>query len=70
MTNKIVMVAVGLLIGIVLFNATMTTFIATNTTGWSTSLVTVWGLLPLLGLLGIALMIFSFARGHMGSAGD
>lgn len=66
MTNKIVMIAVGLLIAIVLFNATMTTFISTNTTGWSASLQTVWGLLPLLGLLGIALLVFSYARSNMG----
>lgn len=69
MTNKIVLAAVGLLIAVALFGSVMTSFQSTSTVGWPTTIVTIWNLLPLLGLLGLALLIFAFAKGGLGNKG-
>lgn len=66
MVSKVVMAAIGLLVAVVLFGAAMTSFTAQSTTGWGTTLTSIWALLPLLGILGIALTVFAFAKGRMG----
>ena len=62
MTDKIVGMAISFFIGVILFGAAMTSFTAQSTAGWATSVQSVWTLLPVLGILGVALLIFNFAR--------
>ena len=62
--NAIVMGAIGLLVAIVLFGAAMTSFTAQSTTGWGSTIVSIWNLLPILGILAVALLIFQQVRGR------
>ena len=65
-TTVIVNAVVGFMIAVVLFGAAMTSFTAQSTTNWSASTVTVWTLLPILAILGVALLIFTNIRQRAG----
>ena len=62
MTSKVIMGAISFLLAVVLIGAAMTSYTAQSTTGWTGNVVTIWTLLPLLAILGVALLIFQSVR--------
>ena len=65
MLNKIVSIAVGLLVLGAMFPIAINSLISVDTTGWNAAVVTLFGtVLPILAVIGAAIMFISYGKGE------
>ena len=55
MKEKIVAIVVGLLLVALLVPIALSQFFSADTTGWDSKTVIIWGIVPILALVGLAL---------------
>ena len=51
--GKIIMLVLGVYVTAALIPGAITTLVGANTTGWDTSTVALWGIIPLIVIIGI-----------------
>lgn len=66
--NRVIEVTVIILIAVALIPGAITAFVGVDTTTWPDTVALVWNLLPVLGLLGVALGMLYFVRTKSGNA--
>lgn len=60
--SKIIGISIGITVAVAMVPTALESFFAVNTTNWTSVAKTLWALIPVFGIIALALLFFGYVR--------